>query len=610
MALNPDREFINVKGVGVLGWNAFDDASVIEDNELADVQNMVVRDGFLAPREGTTLLYEKPAGETADPLQIMVAKTSDGINYTIAVYGNKFYVWHPDTEEWIRFNQSYVPVETTLRYGYVNWNGGRGDDRFYFGNGTDSNGRWDMCVTTVGVSASATTTALTLTDGSRFPTSGWIVIENSAGNLYREEYTSRTGNVLTLASGGLDYDVVAGAPVVMDIIEKSSMQKGKIMQKYDQRLFIANYPGGEVVVWGSVKNTPEDFTVGTSIASAFTQDIPDGEKEIKGLKDFGDFLGIFKEDSIHALRITIDSTLADKIINVRHLTSGVSMGPTYQPSLIKVMGQVYYATRNNGFMSVNPQASGDSNTTVPQFLSQKINPYIKAQLDISEALAVSSDNKILWAVKKRGGANNTIVLEYDLLRNAWLKHTGLACKSIEVLDNDFIYLDTATGNVIKLFDGTYHDQTEGYLSSAYMKTFDFGVPAHPKSQNYLFVQGLLTPASDIYVDVFYNEGSTSLGKLTYRINKDTDGISLSNTLTDSMGAFVLGEPVLGMGTFSGVKNVQMFRCYLALPSKYQFFTVQPRFYSQKPAFWSIQSTAFDVVVEPVVAKSMQVSPIN
>ena len=264
-----DKNFLNIRTPGIKGWDSFNDSSTIDDMALADSQNLQYDEGFIRPREGKELLGAKPASETADPLQLMGVRTSDGVKYKIAIYGNKFYLWHPDNAEFIRINQTYVPTETTLRYGYAIWNNGRGDDRLYFCNGVDNFGRWDICVTRASGAQSSGASTLIVDDNTRFPTSGTLVIKGDAG-VFTEAYTSKTGTTQFNLTGTLSDDVSDDASVTVDIAEKAGMEVGKIVGKHQGRLFVMNYYGGETTGWYSVQTDPEDFTTGTTVPDAFT----------------------------------------------------------------------------------------------------------------------------------------------------------------------------------------------------------------------------------------------------------------------------------------------------------------------------------------------------
>lgn len=613
MAVRPDDHFLPLRNPGSKGWNTFDEPASIDDLELVDVQNMDYDNGFISPREGSTLLYDKPAGEAGDPLQLIKAQTSDGIEYVIAIYANHFYVRHPTNEEWIRINQTYVPVETTRYYGNVSWNNGRGDDRFYVCNGVDDVIRWDMCVGQVSGAHAAGVASVTLIDGSRFPSAGTLIFKTSGtGVLFTEAYTSRAGNVFTLTNT-LNSDVDASSSVVTDMIQKGSMEVGRYLSKHQRRLVIANYYGGETVLWASVQGDPEDFSLAATIAGAFTQTIADGNGEITGIHDFGQFLVVEKEDSLHSIRIQVSADLGSKLLIVEPLLSGASMGPLGMPSTARALNHLYYPTKSNGFFDITPSISSSltsSNGVVSVAvnpLSRKINPFLDSEIELAYARTAAARNKLYWSVARTGATGNTLTLEYDILRNAWTKHFGWAIKDLVEVDDEILFLDASDGSVHQINNGEYNDDGNEYLASASFKRFDFGEIGRPKTQDLIYVQGYMTPASEFFFDVFFNEDGV-LGKQTFRINKDTVGLSFSAPITDEMGAFVLGLPILGMASLEGIANLHVFRCYLGINITKAFFNIQPRVYGTRAAFWGLTAMAMNPQVLPITPQDFTVAP--
>lgn len=605
MAVNPNEKFIPIRLPGEKGWNAFLDASAIADDELADAQNVSYDKGFVSTREGSTLLYSKPAGETGDPLQLITAQTSDGLQYLIAIYSNHFYLYHEANAEWIRINQTYVPTETSLFYGYVNWQNGRGDDRLYVCNGVDDAIRWDICVDQANGAQVAGAATLVIDDATRFPATGTLVIKG-ASTTFTEAYTSHTGTTFTLTNT-LNENVADNASVTLDMIQKASMEIGKHLQKNQRRLFMANYYGGETVIKYSIQNDPEDFTVASTIAGGGTETIADGNGEITGMHDFGEFLVVEKEDSLHSFSFDIAADLGTKLAVIKPLTSGEHLGPLDSGSTVKVGGRLLYPTKTNGFISLTPTSSGGSVSVDVSPLSQNIKPYIDTTLDLQYARVASNNHKVWWSVARVGATINTLVLMYDTLRNTWSRHVGWAIKDFTVKNDEVLYLDVSSGAVYQIENGSYNDNNAEYETSMLFKRFDFGEIGRPKSQDVIYLSGYMTTATEFFVDVMFNEEGV-LGKQTYRINKDTTGLYFSSPITDEMGAFILGVPILGMVALEGIANLSSFRCYLAINKTKGFYNIQARAYGTRAAFWGISAMAHNPEILPIVPTGFLVAP--
>ena len=207
-----------INKVALSGLNTWDDPKDIADQECADILNMVFDEGMIKPRGGSYLYRAKPALETDDPFQMLVATTSDGIDYLIANYGVNFYLDDTINNQWIWLNPSggYIPYSTGLYYGTTPWNQGIADDRFYFCNGTDPVIKWYTALDTLHIATVATDTTLTLNDAIRFPQSGSLVVKGTTGEFILK-YSTKSGNVLNLV-GTVGQIVPIGSSVTIPIV--------------------------------------------------------------------------------------------------------------------------------------------------------------------------------------------------------------------------------------------------------------------------------------------------------------------------------------------------------------------------------------------------------
>jgi len=589
------------------GWNLLEESSNIENNQSPSLSNVVFDGGVLSPRGGSILMYSKPASETGDPLQLITAKTSDGVEFLIAIYANHFYLWHDTNEEWIRINQSYVPTEIDLYYGYVNWNNGRGDDRLYVCNGVDSFIRWNMAADQANGAQSSGASTLVVDDATRFPATGTLVIVG-ASSVFTEAYTSHSATTFTLTNT-LNQNVSDNASVTLDMIEKSSMAKGKVLTKHQLRLFVANYYGGETAIRYSIKNDPEDFTSGTGISQGSSLVIADGNGEIMGLNDFGEFMIIEKEDSLHSLKIEISSDLSAKLDVIVPIVSGQSVGPINQKSTVKALNSLMYLTRTEGFISVYPKSTGEVQIKT---ISDKIQPFVTLGADFDNSKAVVFDQKVLWAGALFGGSQNTQALMYDLIRDSWSLIKGWSVQDFAVKNAQLLFMDTGTGNIYRGFTSEYHDNNNPYFAEFFTKSFDFGALSRVKTGNAIYVQGYMVPATDLFIDVLYNELGV-LKKQTFNINKDTENASGQNIfnltpLTSSLGLPTMGLPMLGSVLLQELGDLSFFRCYLGISNRHGYYNIMLRIYSNKQAFWGITGLGFNTVLEEAIPSELFINP--
>lgn len=605
MIKDPQKDsWLDIKLPGIAGLNTFNDPTLIEDNELA-VANNVIYDGFLQPRLGSETFAEKPVGETNDPLQLVVAQTSDGLRYLLPIYGNHIYLWHPN-QNWLRLNLDYEPDELDRIYGWVNWNNGRGDDRTYGCNGVDNFWKWHIAVSTVVGNYNSSATSIDIEDATRFPNSGFIVIKGISGD-FTVEYTSKTNNTLNL-SGTLGADVGNGASMAMSIEEMAGMEIGKVVSKHSGRLIVMNYFGGETVIWYSVLADPEDFSTGSTISDGGTETIADGEGEITGGHDFGEFFIIEKQDSLHSFRFKISEDLGSKLTEIIPIVSGQSLGPLNWQSTVKALNTLYYPTRTEGFISQQPTISGGQTGVRTSILSSKIQNLVVDGTNLDICKGVAFDQKILWAVALPGGGQNIEVLMYDLIKQAWSRFTAWAVQDWGVTDKELFYLDSSNGNIQQIFLNKYDDKNNPYICEAYTKRFDFGLMAKPKINDNIYLQGFITPASELFVDVLYNEFG-EFKTQTFKISKDTPKLYFSQPLTNAKGQFLRGQIPRGGVILPEVGDISFFRCYLGVSSRQGYYNIQLRFYSNKQSFWGITGMSFNPIARPPVPPEMVIDPI-
>lgn len=600
------EQWINVQSPCINGINNFLESESIEDQDAADAQNVVFDGGFTQPRSGSILFAEKPTGESAEPLQLMrKVATSDGVEYIVAVYGASFYLLNPLISDWVKLNQSYAPSSTDLYYGHINWNNGRGDDRLYACNGVDSFIRWDMCVTQVAVGAAGGATTVTVDDASRFPATGTLILK-SGGNEFIEAYSSKASNVFTL-SGTLNSDIVDGDSCVLMAVEKPAMQKGRVLTKHQSRLFVANRFGAETSGYYSVTNSPEDFTVGsgTTAASSFT--IADGNGGITGMDDFGAFLLIQKEDSEHRFEIIISDSLASKLDKIQPIISGTSVGTRSQQATVKMLNKLYYPTRTQGFISLDPRTSGDSATTGLDVISRKIQTYVTKQLYLGDCKGVTYRDNILWTVGNVGASTNTFVIVYDTLRKAWSRFTGWAVKDWGLANDKLYYLENGTGKIIQVFTPGYNDLNNPYNVSTLTKRWNYGALSQPKFQDKIYIQGYMTPQAEFFVDVFFNELG-ALDKQTFRINKDTPNLLYLFDIGGAFGTEALSETMLGGVSLAELGDVSFFRAYLGISNANGFYNLQLNIRSNKEAFYGITGLGMNPEINEAIDARMVLSP--
>lgn len=601
----PTDNFLELRKIGLGGLNVLDDPADIGDSDLAEAVNIVFDSGVAAPRAGSVLWADKPDGENQDALQTMVFNTSDGLEYVVAVYGNNFYLRDESAERWVKINSTYTPAETTLFYGYVSWNNGRGDDRGYFCNGTDNFARWEITLDSLASDHSAGAPTVTLVDGTRFPSGGGTLVITDGVTTEYAAYSSRTGNVFTL-SGTLANSFATGSSVSMMMVEKPDMEKGRYLARWQRRLITANRYGGETNFYFSKVDDPEEFMPGNNTNDAGFFQLSDGNGGITGVYDFGEFLLVTKSESLHRFEFQLNVDLDTKLERVTPIISGASMGPIDGYNTIKVLNSLYYPTQANGFIRLDPAQTGSNTSTKVDVISRKIHPLAK-RLNYSNGRVAHADQKIFWVVAEE--QSNNVIVMYDLLRQAWTTFDSWLAQDLFALGDDIYYLSRINGKIYKGLTGQ-NDAGQPFVASLTLKRLNFGKSPLPKTADALYIEGYMTDATEFFVDVYYNE----LGRLrtvTYQINSDTPGLYFSPVSLNALGQYPAGLVPLGLIPDNQIGQIGVFRAYLSIPNGSAFYNIQVRLYSMSEnARWTPTCLALNPDLSAAIPSLMRISPIT
>lgn len=613
----PDNAQIKiVNKVGLAGLNTFDDPKDIADQELALVRNMIYDDGTIFPRMGSLQILAKPTGETQAAFQILVATTSNGIDYQIVVYGNHFYLVDMTNKQWILLNNGYNPATVGVLYGSANWNKGTVDDRFYFGNGVDDTIKWIMAVNSNSVVINPADTTVTLTNSKSFPATGTILVQNGAVQTALT-YTANSANVLTL-SGAAGITVPIGATIVTPIIDMSTtVPKGKVFTKSQGRLFVANSVGAENTINYSVSANPEDYTVSSAVTSGGFYTLFKGKGGILGMTDFGQYLTIEKIDVMSNFSFNIASDNSGFIVIVDPVISGDGIGPASNATILNYMNILYYPTAGEGIVSFSPSATGNTTTSGINLLSQKINNLVTETLDFTLSRTAGYRQKLYWLVAQPTigvpvNVNN-LVLVYDIIRTAWTIYDNWNAVDVKPANNILYYLNINDGALYQANSG-YQDAVNGqptaYNAVMLTKRFDLDNPEMLMRGIYVYVQGYISLNTKFYVTILFNENGV-LGKQTYTIDGSNQNIT-ALSLGGGLGFFPLAVPLLGgvdLATMQALENPLFFRAYLEISQALRPHNIQVEAYSvAQGSQWGISTLCPITVPDQTIETRLVLGP--
>ena len=635
------------------------DAQDILNTEVADINNMVFRNGYPESRSGSKLKWAKPAGETNNLLNLFRARDSLGNNYCVAVYAPNFYVHDDVNNQWIQINHTYNPSSTykSYLYGYISWASGKAQDAtgvplpsypadvLYAGNGQEDCVKWPIVMRYLTVAATSASTTITVDDGSYFPATGSLILQAAGSSPVYATYTSVTGNVITL-SGALGTAVASGACVVMQLAQVTSgtnlMPRGNIFAVSQSSLCIAGQVGIGNTISGSVTDSPEDFTnnSATDASSGWSTTVMNGVGPIIGLVDFGEYLLCTKTDGAYKLVFnantsTVGGTVADSLtIDVYPVFSDASLGPVTNYACIKKNNDLLFATLTEGLFSLTPGNTGTITSVDPNIISADIYRLYTA-LNFSQSKAVSWNQFVFWSCASNVVSDTVLVL--DLLKSdkkgkyVWTKFDNWGVQDWLVYKDtggELLYFgNRVDGNIYQAFATDYVDLELStgqipYGCSFTTKRFDYGFSpiqlgspensramvsyfSHPdklKVADLLHVQGYITTTGTLYVDIMYNEN----GKLSI-ITKSIAGNDplVTQVSTTALAMVMLGIPVLGSSSLTDLFSLGFINMYLPLPIGIGFSNIQFKFYTSDPGIhWGITGFAYNGILKDAIPSGL------
>lgn len=570
-------------------WNTFYDAQDLADTELSDVQNISYDKGYPSPRKGSKLKWAKPAGETNALLCLFPVRASDGTNYAIACYAPNFYLRDEVNDQWVQINDTYTPSTTykDLMYGFKSWNAGIGSDVFYAGNGTESAIKWQIGVGYVKTAYTSGGLSLVLDDTTKFPATGTIVVQEVGQSPIYSAYSANSSNTLTVTDLGAN--VAKGACVTFQIIEATTVAKGKIFLGFNRRLIVANQLGGECSIFGSIFGDPEDFTHDLTADSGFIITLPDGNGGIIGVDNFGEYLLVEKQDSLHKVIITYTQSTTDgsswKNLQALPVAADISLGPVQPWARVKKNNLLYFATATEGIFQVNPDITGSQMSVKIDSISRDIKPNVEV-LDFSNTRSTAFHQIVLFSATSQ--ATGDTVLAFDILRGAWSKYTNWNVRDWLIHNETLYYGSRIDDNIYECFNDAKIDGDTPYDAYITTKRFDFGQGALPKTTGFVFVSGYIHPAEELFFDVILTTGDQII-TTTYML--DGNGSLTVTSIPAALAMMMLGVSTLGGAQVESITGI--FRAYLAIPMRYGFYTMQIKVYSRvKGTDWGLTGLGF------------------
>lgn len=395
-------------------------------------------------------------------------------------------------------------------------------------------------------------------------------------------------NILGL-SAAVGANIPSGTAISVPITPITSIPIGKVLivatAQSGFRLFVGNVVGSESTLYYSKPYNPttggspqEDFgvVVGT-LTGGFTP-ILSGEGGILDLIDFGQYLGIVKNNSLTQGYFLIDTTNDTIAFLTNPIEYGESIFPVGQHVDTVIENALYVPTLTEGIYQITPSSTGAQLSTTVTPFSDDIIQLLQGALSLANGRAEFFNRALYYTLSSIPNVNNLVLIR-DFLWNAWLVWDDLNAADVKEANGTLFFLCADDGALYYLDPTSYQDARKGtsvgYTTYIFTKRFDFGKPADPKQQSLAMLQGYISQNTKIFVDCLYNENG-SLATTTYVIDGDNSDYVVQ------VPVYGIGRISIGLNPIGGsqIGTIGFFRVFLDLLLRAGCHVVQFKVYTQ------------------------------
>lgn len=330
---------------------------------------------------------------------------------------------------------------------------------------------------------------------------------------------------------------------------------------FQSRLFASQKDAQTSTIYYSDTDDPE---MGWS--SFLNFDLNDGQR-MSGHVGHSDFLQVMKEDSIHGVGFSFDSSYNITVPNKQPIVSRA--GGCVAPFTTQVAYNNIYFLSKNGFQSYGANPQGEDRRMVAA-LSWKIAPIVNG-INLSDRDRLCSafwNNKYYAACSLSSGTVNDTVLVYNEIYNSWTRYNNWPvaemCTFKDEYNKDRLVFGSNTEGKIYRNNFAFNDAGGGYTRRYRSRTFRFGERTEWRQ---FMIEGSKQKIEPIYVIV-----NIDGLEYTYEITDD-------NLMVDGVGS-VIGDGYVGSEYVGGVYTAELtplyrFRKIVELPATirqgYEFF---------------------------------------
>lgn len=524
--------------------------------------------------------------------------TSTGTEYMLRGYDTKLETWL-GTVGGTDLNAHYLIANgfsATAKPRFTTWyDATEGIDLLIFVWGDDNTYEWNGAVCVV---SSITGTTITKTGTDTFAQSRFYTTRNKTLVNVRTgtEYTYTGGeSTLTLTGIADTTGIIAGDVLIQKIVTQSNSpaadRNNHTVFTYQNHLCVASDEDEQVYV---SKNTSYfDYTFGTpripGQGALLTLD-----DSAHGFGELENMLIVFAgKNSIYGVvpkEITVGSTLTETL-DVKKYQVGAGQSAVNQETIQHANGSILYLSHEPAVRSL-PSASILAGGGLPQALSNPIKPDMDAET-WTNATSIWYKNAYYLSAPTTG---RVYILEHredadGKMRRFWQPPQTMFIGAFATLNNLLYGHSSVVPETYRLFDPeAYSDinSTDDKMAIRCVARFayrNYGSRAQLKSFDEYFVEGELSPSTDLLLTVYYDYGGN-----VQSLQKTLSGAD-SNIIEESLSHNSLGTEPLGSNPLGGILSVPLdsakFRAIIEL-AKEDFFEMQEIYETDDvDKYWSI-----------------------
>lgn len=586
------------------GYQTFQDPEKIPDGAAPNGQNTTANHGDrISPRNQGYDLFPSTAFQSTTSTGVITMHTFRLRN------GNSILM--RSTSSTLEWYDTHGTNWEILQTGYQSGDFGYADNNVntdqqsytYFGNSLDAFSRWTGNTTYLTADVAGGAGTLNVND-----TTGWPASGNVSYCGVVQAYTSKTLTSFTVSSAVACANGRGVAETPVAFTNESTFPRGNIYLFQDNRLWISGTTStpNQVFFSGYGTSTQFDFTSlvsSSTLADPGVFNLAEGGGPVTAL--------VADEGSIYAFKQSIiyKATLSDTIYSILPLKAydgkSQSIGATSKRNVFATSNGVFFITPDNQIYLLSRVEYIDYPQTTP--ISEVIKPTVDG-LNFASSTGIVFRDKAYFAVKSVADAPvNDTVLVYNLNTKAWdtpivgWNVAEFAIYADQGGQEQLYFSDGTTDNTYIVTD-TPNDYIYDTAASWRTKQYTFGNPAGQKYISNVFVEGYISPNTNLTISLLLDEDGYTKQYKTTLSGTETSYIYNSSLYN------VFGFKPFGTTRFGSQEDLtgkKKFRIYLG-----QDFQQVP-FYNASLEFdsdganqqWEVTNYGFLVRPAPVPEKS-------